>query len=233
MKQDTCVWIAALLVAAAWSVAPASAAVIVDDFTDTKVVWPVTDTTMGGTVPAIDGSALNPVTGVVGGVRNGFLNLTTKAYSYSAIKASVVPADGQLVYESNTGAGGTFAISFTISSVDLTGLDAIAIDFVQLDLGAGLPFTVRYSVLDGINALRPQQNMQPGEMLAGGTLVLPFAPILASESPTTLSLVFDAPGPADFAISEIRVVPEPASIVLLLAGGAAMLGRKRLPARRG
>lgn len=129
--------------------------------------------------------------------------------------------DGLNDEAANTGPG-TSLINAGSGSPILTGFnDSVRVSFIGNDLDVKVTAVARLNgaVLESNSALRA----------AGGgagnlDIALSSANLAAADS---LTLVFEGAPSADFAISEVSTVPEPATIIALGAGLVALARRRR------
>ncbi len=212
-----------------WPGAGASAGLVVDDFSDVDNPnpWPVS-TTIPAVIPVLESG----LSGVVGGTRNTTLSaLVLDLVGLDEVKTNIVPNFGVLDYTSSVGGNGELELSYVGPfDVDLSGDAFIQIDFVGLVLGSKLAMPVTVTVAHGATTASLTHTLiAPGAQSVEFEFV-DFAGIDLVDlgSITTMLVEFDPGAGADFRLSQIQsVVPEPATLVLLLVGAGVVLRRPR------
>lgn len=207
----------------------ARAGLVIDDFSDvtSPSPWPVSTTS-----PAVLPVTETGLVGAIGGTR-----LTTLSVFFfdlvgvDEVITSVVPELGVLDYQSTVGANGDLRVAYVGDFVaDFSGDALIQIDFLGFDLGAESPMPVTVTIWNGINVGSLTRVLtEPGAQSVTFAFS-EFSNISAIDLSgiDTLLFEFDPGDGGDFRIGEIgSVVPEPATLVLLLVGAGAIVRRRR------
>lgn len=209
--------------------AAARGGLVIDEFSDVSSPspWPVSTTSLGELAVLETG-----LSGVIGGTR-----LTTLSadffdlLGFDDVGTNIVPAAGQLDYTSSVGADGDLRILYAGGfTADFSGDALIQIDFTGFDLGAETPMPVTVTLWQGATSASLTRVLtEPGPRSVAFDFV-EFANIDAIDVGSVDAMLFEFdPGTGgDFRIGRIgSVVPEPTTLVLLLAGAAAIVGRRR------
>ena len=205
---------------------------VIDDFsaTATPTPWPVSITSPN--VISITETALS---GVIGGTR-----LTTLSafffdlVGFDEIRANIVPNFGVLDYASSVGVNGDLRIAYVGTfQADISGDLFIQIDFSGFDLGGGTPMPVTVTIGHGAVTASLTQLLTG----AGSQNVVfnfsEFDNIGAVDLTSIDAMLFEFnPGAGgDFRIGGIvSVIPEPTTLVMLIAGAGAIVHRRRVRA---
>jgi hypothetical protein len=172
------------------------------------------------------------LSGVVGGTR-----LTTLSAFFfdivgvDEVQANIVPEFGVLDYTSSVGGNGDLRLAYVGGfDVDLTGDAFIQLDFAGFDLGSGTPMPVTVTVAHGATTASLTHTLTtPGAQLVEFDF-MDFVGIdqVDLSSVTAMLVGFDPGAGGDFRLNQIlSVVPEPATLVMLLAGAGLVLRRRR------
>ena len=207
----------------------ARAGLVIDDFSDVGAPnpWPVS-TTAPAVLPVME----TGLTGAIGGTR-----LTTLSVFFfdigglDEVRTSVAPDLGVLDYQSTVGANGDLRVAYVGDFVaDFSGDAMIQIDFAGFDLGAESPMPVTVTLWNGIDVASLTQVLtDPGPQ----STMFAFSEFSNIENVDlsgidTLLFEFDPGDGGDFRVGQIQsVVPEPATLVLLLVGAGAVVRRRR------
>ncbi|MCH7873487.1 MAG: PEP-CTERM sorting domain-containing protein [Planctomycetes bacterium] len=147
------------------------------------------------------------------------------------VSVSVVASVGLLDYTSTVGANGDLRLAYVGDfTADLSGDAEIQIDFTGFDLGNVTPMAVTVTLGTGGNAANLTHLLTA---TGAQTTVFSFSEFtninkIDLASVDALIFEFDPGDGGDFRIGGIgSVVPEPATLVLLLAGAGAVLRRRR------
>lgn len=203
---------------------------VIDDFSDviTPSPWPLIITT-----PSVIVVSETGLTGAIGGER-----LTTLSVPFldlvglDDVSVSVVSGVGMLDYTSTVGANGDLRLAYVGDfTADFSGDAEIHIDFTGFDLGNISPMVVTVTLWTGSNFANLTHLLTA---TGAQTTVFGFSEF-ANISKIDLASVdamlfeFDPGDGGDFRIGGIgSVVPEPATLVLLLAGAGAVLRRRHV-----
>lgn len=221
-----------LVVAAVWLLGTSTArgGLVIDDFSDvsTPTPWPLSITS-----PNVLAVTETSLTGVVGGTRlttlSGFVFLLE---GLDRVRATVAPNFGVLDYASSVGGDGDLRLAYVGDfSADLSGDQFIQIDFSGFDLGMGVPMPVTVTIGHGaVTASLTHLLTEVGSQ----SLAFNFSEFtgISAVDLTSISAMdfrFDPAAGGDFRIGGISsVVPEPTTLVMLVAGAAAIAFRRRV-----
>ena len=214
---------------AIFSCANVRAGLVIDSFSDVASPnpWPVS-----ATAPSVIPVLETGLSGVLGGTR-----LTTQSAFFfdiiglDEVRTTIAPKHGVLDYASTVGGNGDLRLAYVGAfEADLTADLFFQIDFLGFDLGAGMAMPVTVTLGDGASTASLTRKLtSPG---AQSTL-FNYAEFdgldgIDLASIDAMLIEFD-PGPGgDFRIGEIKsAVPEPGTLLLLLAGTGAVLRRRR------
>jgi hypothetical protein len=228
--------IAAGMLCLLFSAHSASASIIVlDQFSETTAIWPVTDSTpLGGpnTVTAESGLA-----SVVGGTRMTNLQLrSANILGVDAAQLAIFPQQGVLDYRSSAGAVADLGIDYAGNTtfgtqgslnLDLRGYSGIGIEIANLDLGAS---PVEVYITGWTNGVQMFGNNTSITTAGAQSFLVPFSvPDSQLQDIHRINLTFFAmSGGTDLQITQIAVVPEPATLGLAgLAAAITLLARRR------
>lgn len=203
---------------------------VIDDFSDVASPnpWPVTVTS-----PNVIEVFETGLSGVIGGTRSTTLSgLLFDLAGLDEVRTDIVAGAGQLDYTSSVGATANLQISYLDNSVaDLSGDALIQIDFTGFDLGTETPMPVTITLFSGpASASLTQMLINPGAQSVAFNFA-DFANVEAIDLGSVDEMLFEfEPGESgDFRIIEIAtVVPEPTTLVMLLAGVGAIVRRRRV-----
>ncbi len=227
-KTGRCIGTVVVATVALLSCANVRAGMVIDSFSDVASPnpWPVSTT-----VPAVLPVFETGLTGVIGGTR-----LTTQSAFFfdivglDQVQTNIVPKYGVLDYSSSVGANGDLRLAYVGDfEADLTGDLFFQIDFLGFDLGSKSPMPVKVTLGDGATTTSLTQTLTtPGAQSVlfnysefDGIGAVDLASINA------MLIEFDPGSGGDFRIGEIKsAVPEPNTLVLLLAGAGAILRRR-------
>ena len=221
-----------LLVVAAASLLCAVSArggMVIDDFSAVAdpTPWPASITS--ATVLAKFETGL---AGVLGGTR--LTTLSGFAFDIEGldeVRANIVPKFGVFDYASSVGADGDLRIAYVgVFEADLSGDAFIQIDFAGFDLGSATPMPVTVTLGHGaLTASLTHVLTGAGPQNVAFNLS-EFNNISAVDLTSIDAMLFEfGPGAGgDFRIGGISsVVPEPTTLVMLIAGAGAILFRRR------
>lgn len=219
-----------LVLAAIWPGAGARGGLVIDNFSDAgdPNPWPISLTTPPAVQTVVEGG----LTGVLGGTRLTSLSaFFFDNVGLDEVQVNIVPSFGVLDYSSSIGANGDLLIAYVGRfNADLTGDALIQIDFAGFDLAGGSAMPVAVTLGNGSTTASLTRTLSaPGQQSLEFNL-LDFQGINQIDlgSVNGLLVEFD-PGPgADFRVNGISsVVPEPPTLLILLAGAATVLRRFR------
>lgn len=235
MKFKTRTLTAAFLVTfSAFLCADSAASVVIDPFdeVDASVTWPITMDTVG-TAPTVVETGLSTVLG-----GNRTTRLTAEALDIERldeVQVGVYEVPGILAYASSILGDGKLELVYDGGSaglsVDLSGDAWIEIELLAFDWANGADMDVSITLFDGSG--RDAVLVQSVTTFGRQNIIFPFVSFnktgsLDLSDIDTITVNFDPGFGADFRVGEISsVVPEPATLGLLLSGALFGLRRRR------
>lgn len=234
MKFKTRTFTAAFLVTfSAFLCADSAASVVIDPFdeVDASVTWPIAMDTVG-TAPAVVETGLSTV---LGGQRT--TRLTAEALDIERldeVQVGVFAVPGILAYASSILGDGKLELVYDGGSaglsVDLSGDAWIEIELLAFDWANGADMDVSITLSDGTTdavLMRSVSTFGLRDIIFPFVKFSDFASLDLSDI-DTITVNFDPGFGADFRVGEISsVVPEPATLGLLLSGALFGLRRRR------
>ena len=172
--------------------------------------------------------------GVIGGERiTTVTGITFDDPGIDMVQAAVFPSVGVFDYSSSAGATGEVMLTYRNSDgpdgldADLSGDALVRVDVTHFDLAGGVPMAVSVLLDDGIDTamLTKPVNVSGAQTLDFLFSDFPPADFAALDllDIDRIVLTFSPGQAADFRIDSITTqVPEPAGVMLLLVGAAAL-----------
>lgn len=201
---------------------------MIDSFSDVAAPnpWPVSTT-----IPAVLPVFETGLSGVIGGTR-----LTTLSGFFfdivglDEVATNIVPQFGVLDYTSSVGANGDLRVAYVGQfAADFSGDAFIQIDFSGFDRGnaRGMPVTVTLANGATIASLTQRLTEIGPQSVAFNFSDFRNIDAIDLASVDALLFEFDPGAGGDFRIGEISsIVPEPASLLLLLLGSGVVIRRR-------
>ena len=204
---------------------------VIDDFSDVSETWPQSITSPN--VLLVNETNLS---GVVGGTRLTTLSaFVFDIEGLDQVRATIAPQFGVLDYASSVGADGDLRLGYVGKfSADLSGDAFIQIDFAGFDMGGNVPMTVTVEIGTGaLTATLTQMLVGVGaQSLAFNFSEFTGIGAIDLAGIDALEFRFNPGAGGDFRIAGIAsIVPEPATLVMLLVGSGAIVCRRRVRIR--
>lgn len=204
--------------------ATSHADIILDSFTETNTGWPhsvsVNDLTL---IPVTES-----VSSVLGGQRATALGQSTMDFPNVDNAIAQIYNSGSsysfLDYRSSVGAAATLELDYgTGTPLNLTGVNALKVAFLNYDMGDAGPMHVVATLYGGATSAQYSANVT---QVGAQDLTIPINFPAASVSRIVLDFV--APKGSDYRIDALSVtVPEPMSLGVLVVGSLALMARRR------
>ncbi|MEM6552132.1 MAG: PEP-CTERM sorting domain-containing protein [Planctomycetota bacterium] len=207
----------------------ATAALIIDDFSVATASYPVIANN-GSPVSTVDDTGLpGPFpfkrTRVLRTGGGGTVVFEVDTFGGIAGLSSTFNASGSVVLQYTTAE--LSATSFPPTSVPSNPV--FEIDFLFFDLPTGEPLQIDVFLFDGSTLIAGTTSVSDPIAFVPTTIQVPLVsdPSFDADSVEGATIAFTGTTGTDFAITEIRLVPEPASLALLALGTAALTVRVR------
>ncbi|MCH7873486.1 MAG: PEP-CTERM sorting domain-containing protein [Planctomycetes bacterium] len=217
------------VVPAMWLLCAVSArgGLVIDDFSDVSTSWPVTISS-----PNVVVRSETNLSGVIGGTRVATLSaFVFDVEGLDQVRATIAPQFGVLDYASSVGADGDLRLSYVGEfQADLSGDAFIQVDFAGFDMGGNVPLAVTVELGHGALTATLTQMLNG---VGSQSLAFNFSEFIGIDavdlaSISAMEFRFNPGAGGDFRIGGISsVVPEPTTLVMLIAGAGAILFRRR------
>lgn len=227
-KRDSVRYVAVATVLLLGAVS-ARGGIVIDDFSASTAGAIV----LTGQAVGVAGSVLETeLVGVIGGERlTSLFGFVADPEGLDTVRAAVASAYGVLDYTSSVGGDGDLEIAYAGGfNTDLSGDALIQIDFLGFDLGAGTAMDVTVTLGQGASTASLTHLLTGSGSQNVAFDFLEFDNISAVDltSIDAIAFRFDPGAGADFRVGGIAsIVPEPTTLIMLIAGAGALLRRRR------